>query len=271
MPSNVTLTKTLFSHKGSLVFLIYGRILIFFISFVFFLFFYLLKPFFIHWPMLLKTYVAFGILFSFYLYILFFIKKHCQNKLWFWFGLCLDSLALTVIMHFSNLPASWFLSMYMLHIILIGILYHHYGVLYLSCLSSVLFNGVGIQQNEYGGSDPSWLLFSIMFYHFCFFALAKTSLYIGSLFKQFMKNFKQTHRALNQMRGFNQWILQNIPAGLVTCDALGHILQINNMASKILNLPKSNLMGKPIQVFFPFCKSETKKAYRRKVLRVLFQ
>ena len=96
------------SSERRLVFLTYGRILLFFMTFVVFLSFYILKPYFIHGPMLFKTYFSFIILFSFYLYVLYHTKKHYQNKILFWSGLCLDHFVLASIMYFSNLPASWF-------------------------------------------------------------------------------------------------------------------------------------------------------------------
>ena len=270
MSTTANLSNIFLSKKDRLIFLTYGRILLFFSSFVLFLFFYLLKPFFIHWPMLFKTYTVFGGLFGFYLYVLYFMKKHHQNKCLLWLGLCLDSLVLTLIMYLSNLPVSWFLFLYMLHIMLVGVFYGHQGVLYLACLSSLFFNGVWMSQHQQADVESYWVLFSMFFYHGCFFALAKASIYLGELLKQFMKSFKQTHIALHQIRGFNQWILQNIPAGLITCDASGRIVQTNDMASKILDLPKTFFMGKALQSLFPSLREKQKKLVQEKASQSFF-
>ena len=220
--------------------------------------------------MLFKTYIVFGGLFCFYLYTLWFPQKQFQNKYFFGFGLCLDSLALAFIMQFSNLPTSWVLFMYMLHLGLTGILFHHSGVLYLACLSSLLFNGIEISKHLQAGTEPYWILSSMIFYHVSFFALAKTSIYVGKALRQLMRSFKQAHIALHQIRGFNQWILQNIPAGLITCDARGHIVQTNEMTSNILGLSKKVLMGNPLQNFFPSLRKRQQKLLREKASQSFF-
>ena len=59
------------------------------------------------------------------------------------------------------------------------------------------------------------------FYHVCFVITAQISFYLGRLLYKFAKSFKQTQKALTQMQGFNRWVLQNIPAGLITFDSMG--------------------------------------------------
>ena len=257
------LNSSILSSEHRIIFLTYGRVLLLLISFSVFLFSYLVKPFFIHWPMLLKTYSSFMILFGFYLYVLYFIKKHHQNKLLFWLGLCLDSLVLAAIMYFSNLPTSWFLFIYMLHILIVCIFYSHKGTLYLAALSSLFFNWIWMRQHSQE-IESQWVLLPAISYHCIFFASARISLYLGNVLKQFAKSFKQTHTALTQMRGFNQWILQNIPAGLITFNSLGSIVKTNDMASKILGFSKEKFMGKAIQNFFPSLREKQKALVKEK-------
>jgi len=170
----------------------------------------------------------------------------------------LDLLIITGIVYSSGAEDSYFVSLYLLAILMGSILFSRRGAFLVAALSFVLLSCV-VELMFYGviprttPSAPgartleSWLAVNL----FAFFAVA----YLGSLLTQTIQKkgaeLEQKNEALRDLQAFNRDIIESMRGGLLTVDLEGRILLLNRSGAEIMGRPFGSLQGVRVAEVFP--------------------
>jgi len=170
----------------------------------------------------------------------------------------LDLVIITGIVYASGAQDSYFLSLYLLAILMGSILFSRRGVFLVAGLSFVLVGSV-VELAFYGviprtatsapGSRTleSWLGVNL----FAFFAVA----YLGSLLTQTIRKkgaeLEQKNVALRDLQAFNRDIIESMRGGLLTTDLEGRILLINRSGAEIMGQGFGLLRGERVADLCP--------------------
>jgi two-component system, NtrC family, sensor histidine kinase PilS len=172
--------------------------------------------------------------------------------------LALDLVVITGIVYSSGAQDSYFVSLYLLAILMGSILFSRRGAFLVAGLSFVLV-GCVVELTFYGviprttSSEPaartleSWLFVNL----FAFFAVS----YLGSLLTQTIQKkgaeLEQKSEALRDLQAFNRDIIESMRGGLLTTDLRGSILLLNRSGAEILGQGFGLLRGKNVSDVFP--------------------
>jgi two-component system sensor histidine kinase PilS (NtrC family) len=153
----------------------------------------------------------------------------------------LDLVIVTGIVYSSGAQESYFVSLYLLAILMGSILFSRRGTFLVAGLSFVLVGSI-VELMFYGviprtaTSAPaaqtleSWLGVNL----FAFFAVA----YLGSLLTQTIRKkgaeLEQKNEALRDLQAFNRDIIESMRGGLLTTDLQGRILLLNRSGAEIM-------------------------------------
>jgi len=170
----------------------------------------------------------------------------------------LDLVIITGIVYSSGAQDSYFVSLYLLTILMGSILFSRRGAFLVAGLSFVLV-GCVVELTYYGviarttASTPaartleSWLGVNL----FAFFAVA----YLGSLLTQTVRKkgveLEQKNEALRDLQAFNRDIIESMRGGLLTTDLAGRILLLNRAGAEIMGQGSGLLRGERIADVFP--------------------
>jgi two-component system sensor histidine kinase PilS (NtrC family) len=172
--------------------------------------------------------------------------------------IALDLLIVTGIVYSSGAQDSYFISLYLLAILMGSILFSRRGAFLVAGLSFVLL-GCVVELMFYGAiprtvpSMPpartleSWLAVNL----FAFFAVA----YLGSLLAQTIQKkgaeLEQKNEALLDLQVFNREIIESMRGGLLTTDLEGRILLLNRSGAEIMGQSFGLLRGEKVEHVCP--------------------
>jgi two-component system sensor histidine kinase PilS (NtrC family) len=169
-----------------------------------------------------------------------------------------DLLMITGVVYTTGAQDSYFISLYLLAILMASVLFSRRGVFLVAGASFALLGGV-IELAHYGllprtaNSAPvqtaldSWLASNL----FAFIAVA----YLGSLLAQTLRKkgveLEAKSEELKDLRAFNQDIIESMRGGLLTADLEGRILVMNRAGVEIMGLESIPPRGHKVQDVFP--------------------
>ncbi len=169
-----------------------------------------------------------------------------------------DLLVITGVVYTTGAQDSYFISLYLLAILMASVLFSRRGVFLVAGASFVLL-GTVIELTYYGvfphtaNSVPtprvleSWLASNF----FAFIAVA----YLGSLLAQTLRKkgveLEAKSEELKDLRAFNQDIIESMRGGLLTADLEGRILLMNHAGMEITGRESEQLRGQKVQDLFP--------------------
>src|ERR1700728_97150 len=169
-----------------------------------------------------------------------------------------DLLVITGVVYTTGAQDSYFISLYLLVILMASVLFSRRGVFLVAGASFGLLASV-IELTYYGvfphtaSSDPtprildSWLASNF----FAFIAVA----YLGSLLAQTLRKkgveLEAKSEELKDLQAFNQDIIESMRGGLLTADLEGQILLINHAGAEITGREAEPLRGQKVQDLFP--------------------
>ncbi|MFZ3216893.1 MAG: ATP-binding protein [Candidatus Acidiferrales bacterium] len=169
-----------------------------------------------------------------------------------------DLLLVTGVVYATGVQDSYFISLYLLAILMASVLFSRRGVFVVAGFAFVLLSGV-LELTYYGvlprtaTSTPalrtldSWLASNL----FAFFAVA----YLGSLLAQTLrkKGFELEAKSeeLKDLQTFNQDIIESMRGGLLTTDTEGRILVMNRAGAEITGSGLGLHRGEKIADVFP--------------------
>jgi two-component system sensor histidine kinase PilS (NtrC family) len=169
-----------------------------------------------------------------------------------------DLLIITGVVYTTGAQDSYFISLYLLAILMASVLFSRRGVFLVAAASFALL-GTVIELTYYGviphtaNSVPtprvldSWLASNF----FAFIAVA----YLGSLLAQTLRKkgveLEAKSEELKDLRAFNQDIIESMRGGLLTADLEGRILLMNHAGTEITGRESEPLRGQRVQDLFP--------------------
>src|SRR6202034_3604065 len=169
-----------------------------------------------------------------------------------------DLLVITGVVYTTGAQDSYFISLYLLVILMASVLFSRRGVFLVAGASFALLATI-IELTYYGvfphtaSSDPtprvldSWLASNF----FAFIAVA----YLGSLLAQTLRKkgveLEAKSEELKDLQAFNQDIIESMRGGLLTADLEGQILLINHAGAEITGREAEPLRGQKVQDLFP--------------------
>ncbi len=170
----------------------------------------------------------------------------------------LDLAVITAVVYASGSWDSYFISLYLLAILMSSILFSRRGAFIAAGASFVLL-GCTVELAYYGwiprmtNSAPdahtleSWLGSNA----FAFFAVA----YLGTLLAQAMRSkgmeLEEKSEELKDLQAFNREIIESMRGGLLTADLDGRILLVNRSGAEILGQDPAKVRGENIARFLP--------------------
>src|ERR1700693_4819074 len=169
-----------------------------------------------------------------------------------------DLLVITGVVYTTGAQDSYFISLYLLVILMASVLFARRGVFLVAGASFALLATV-IELTYYGvfphtaSSDPtprvldSWLASNF----FAFIAVA----YLGSLLAQTLRKkgveLEAKSEELKDLQAFNQDIIESMRGGLLTTDLNGKILLMNRAGAEIAGLGFGWLRGEQVENVLP--------------------
>lgn len=170
----------------------------------------------------------------------------------------MDLLVITTVVYCSGAWDSYFVSLYLLAILMGSVLFSRTGAFLTAGISSILLSGA--VELEYYGLIPrtslsipdgraleSWLASNA----FAFFAVA----YLGSLLAQTIRTkgveLKEKSDELRDLQAFNRDIIESMRGGLLTTDMNGRILLVNRAGAEITGHGFGLLRGENVVDLFP--------------------
>jgi two-component system sensor histidine kinase PilS (NtrC family) len=172
--------------------------------------------------------------------------------------IALDLAMITGVVYASGAQDSYFISLYLLAILMGSILFSRRGAFLVAGASFVLL-GCIVELGYYGviprtaNSMPglhelqSWLGSNL----FAFFAVA----YLGSLLAQTIRKkgveLKEKSEELRDLQAFNRDIIESMRGGLLTTDLEGRILLVNRAGAEITGQGFGLLRGENVESVFP--------------------
>jgi two-component system sensor histidine kinase PilS (NtrC family) len=170
----------------------------------------------------------------------------------------LDLCVITAMVYSTGVQDSYFVSLYLLSILMASILFSRRGAFLVAGASFILL-GFAAELTYYGvlphgapGTPgqrelESWLASNL----FAFLAVA----YLGSLLAQTSHKrgleLEKKSEALKDLQAFNRDIIESMRGGLLTVDLNGRILLINRSGAEITGYPFGALGGENVAEVFP--------------------
>lgn len=170
----------------------------------------------------------------------------------------LDLAVITGVVYASGAQESYFVSLYLLAILMASILFSRRGAFLVASISFILL-GCVVELTFYGviprtmasvwdaRALESWLASNL----FAFFAVA----YLGGLLAEASRNkgveLEEKSEALKDLQAFNRDIIESMRGGLVTTDLEGRILLVNRAGTEIMGYGFGLLHGEKIADVFP--------------------
>ena len=149
---------------------------------------------------------------------------------------------------------SYFSSLYLMPIIAASIISFRRGAFQVAVLSGVLY--LGLVTAQYLVLFPQWLggdalqlpgrqfaQYTIAINLFGFLAVALLSGSLADRLRHAQSRLQDASHEIQDLRAFNEYVIDGLLSGLVTVDAGGQVLTFNRAASAITGIPKEQAIG----------------------------
>lgn len=210
-------------------------------------------------PLPVRTLTVLGALWYALATVYLILQRHVPTARWHPpLQILLDLAIITGVVYSSGAQDSYFVSLYLLAILMGSILFSRRGAFLVAGASFVLL-GCVVELMYYGmiprttASMPgaralgSWLASNL----FAFFAVA----YLGGLLAETIRNkgveLEEKSEELKDLQAFNRDIIESMRGGLVTTDFDGRILLVNRAGAEITGYGFGLLRGEKIADVFP--------------------
>jgi two-component system, NtrC family, sensor histidine kinase PilS len=169
-----------------------------------------------------------------------------------------DLVIVTGVVYVTGGQDSYFLSLYLLVILMSSVLFSRRGAflvaggsfVLLGCMIELMYYGV-ISRTSNSAPAARALEFWLASNLFAFFAVA----YLGSLLSQTLRTkgveLAEKNEELKDLQAFNQDIIESMRGGLLTTDLDGRILLMNRAGAEIAGLGFGLLRGEQVQSVLP--------------------
>jgi two-component system, NtrC family, sensor histidine kinase PilS len=169
-----------------------------------------------------------------------------------------DLVIITGVVYATGAQDSYFISLYLLAILMGSILFTRRGAfliagssfVLLGCVTELAYYGI-IPHATSAVPAPRSLEFWLASNFFAFFAVA----YLGSLLTQTIRRkgveLEEKREELLDLRAFNQNIIESMRGGLLTADLEGRILLVNRAGTEIIGHSLEPLRGQDVVDVFP--------------------
>lgn len=169
-----------------------------------------------------------------------------------------DVILITGLVYSTGGHESYFISLYLLAILMASVLFERRGV-FLAAGGAFALLGALVEFTEYGLIPRTSLATptarALEFWIFSnligFFAVA----YLGSLLAQMLRSkgveLEEKREELRDLQAFNENIIESMRGGLITTDLEGKILLVNHAGGEIAGIAPSAFIGKQIREVLP--------------------
>lgn len=169
-----------------------------------------------------------------------------------------DLALITGLVYSTGGNESYFISLYLLVILMASVLFHRRGVFLVAGGAFTLLGGV-VEFTEYGyitrtslsTPTPRALEFWVLSNLLAFLAVA----YLGSLLAHMLRRkgveLEEKREELRNLQAFNEDIIASMRGGLVTTDLEGKILLVNRAGGEIAGISAAAFLGKQIREVLP--------------------
>jgi two-component system sensor histidine kinase PilS (NtrC family) len=167
------------------------------------------------------------------------------------FGFVLDSLFISLLIYFFGLNQSLFLFLHLVNILLAGIACRGVGAVALALFTSIFFTVAALFSPEMKALN---FFFLLALNNVAFFSVAGLAGYLSEQLQSVGKELKKTGLSLRSAQELNQFLLENIPSGMLSFTEQGEVVTANASALQILD--KTTVTGLNWFELFPEAKSE---------------
>ena len=167
------------------------------------------------------------------------------------FGFVLDSLFISLLIYFFGLNQSLFLFLHLVNILLAGIACRGVGAVALALFTSIFFTIAALFSPEMKALN---FFFLLALNNVAFFSVAGLAGYLSEQLQSVGKELKKTGLSLRSAQELNQFLLENIPSGMLSFTEQGEVVTANTSALQILD--KANVTGLNWFELFPEAKSD---------------
>ncbi|WP_413581164.1 two-component system sensor histidine kinase NtrB [Bdellovibrio sp. HCB288] len=174
-----------------------------------------------------------------------------QNPRALFLGFVLDSVFISLLIYYFGLNQSLLMFLHLVNILLAGIACRGVGALTLALFTSITFTTAALFSPEMKALN---FFFLLALNNIAFFSVAGLAGFLSEQLQSVGKELKQTGLSLRSAQELNQFIMENIPSGMLSFTSDGQVLTANNSALDILG--KTEITGLNWYRLFP----ETEKA-----------
>lgn len=175
-----------------------------------------------------------------------------------WLQGVLDLLMVTSLVYITGGHESYFLSLYLLAILVAGVLFTRKGTFVFAGLSFVLLGSLVeltyyriLPSFAYSMPDLRTLQFRIFSNLFAFVGIA----YLSSLLAQTLRRrgleLEEKREELQDLQVFSEDIINSMRGGLLISDLKGRVLRLNHAGEEITGLDDFDISGHPVMDYFP--------------------
>lgn len=219
------------SNESTFLFVQAARAALFWLILLISLGSYLLQPSFINWSFLAPFYGVLILAFSLQTICLALGSVVLEKRPSFYLAsFVVDGLILSFLIHYSGMSQSLFLFLHLVNILLAGIIFRTSGALIVALGTSISYSLATLIGPEL---KPLQSLFMLGLNNVAFFSVAGLSGYLAEQLFNVKVELVKTGLNLQSAEEFNRIILENIPAGVVTYDSAGLILNQNPVVQDI--------------------------------------
>lgn len=205
------------------------------------------------------AFVSFDVFFSIYALLSFSFLLNCAYVLmvdrftrnWAWTALLFvwETVYVSLLIYFIGVNQSLLVFLYLINIILCGIVFQRKGGVYLALLTSVCFSILlGLDRQMHGNT----MYIAVGINNLAFFTVAYLAGYLSEQLNFMGVELQERGRDIKLLKNLNSLIIDNMPAGMLTVDNEGMVLQHNTKALQLLNSDKSLIGDSIFEVYSPF-------------------
>jgi two-component system sensor histidine kinase PilS (NtrC family) len=165
-----------------------------------------------------------------------------------------DALLVSGFIGLTGGIVSYFSSLYLLPIIAASLIRFRRGALLLAAVSVILY--LGLVAAQYLGAFPAWLggdslalpsqqfaQYTIAINLFGFFAVALLSGSLAERLRSADARLQVASHEIQDLRAFNEYVIDGLLSGLVTADAENRVLTFNKASTLITGIPVDQAIG----------------------------
>ncbi len=174
--------------------------------------------------------------------------------------LAVDAIIISAFIYITGGVTSVFSPLYVLPIVAASVLQFRRGGLLVATLSTVLYGGLVLAQymTFAGLLEWPWLLtsstlplpsvamFTVALNVFGFYAVALLSGSLAEGVRSADRRLEEASSQIEDLRAFNQHVIDSLPSGLVTTDRSQRLLTFNHGAEAITGLAPASVVGRPL-------------------------